>query len=219
MGSLLNTAPADCALTWPNSGFTAVRRLAQRTAVCLSGRDGQAGGPAFAWAWTGSTGAWVSFPVGGTVGAGRPGRGLGPRVNPVVIGAAQASAGSGGAGCGRRSNSRQCHVTRRRKGQAPSSPADEGLPEFALVHVNVAVKSFDDDKQVVVLRAHKGRSRGSVSTVAALQLSGSVATLAEVRPVIEDEAISTGRDDGVGITRGSLTRPTGPSTILKRPWR
>ena len=175
--------------------FTAVRRLARRTAVCLSGGDGQAGGPAFARAWTGSTGAWVSFSVGGTVGAGRPRRGLGPRVNPVVIGTAQGH-GSGGAACGRRSNSRQRHVTRRRKGQAPSSPADEGLPEFALVHVNVAVKSFDDDKQVVVLRADKGRSRRSVSTVAALQLSGSVATLAEVRPVIEDGAISTGREDG-----------------------
>ena len=63
--------------------------LARRTAVCCQAGNGQAGGPAFAWAWTGSTGAWVSFPVGGTVGAGRPGRGLGPRVNPVVIGAAQ----------------------------------------------------------------------------------------------------------------------------------
>ena len=63
-------------------------------------------------------------------------------------------------------------------------------------------RPFDDDKQVVV-RADKGRSRRSVSTAAALQLSGSVATYAEVRPVIEDEAISTGRDNGVGITRGS----------------
>ena len=40
-----------------------------------------------------------------------------------------------------------------------SLPADEGLPEFALVQVEIAVKSFDNDKQIVVLPADKGRGR------------------------------------------------------------
>ena len=79
-------------------------------------------------------------------------------------------------------------------------PADEGLPEFALVEGELAVRSFDNDKQVVVLRADKGRGWRGVSPATALQLGEPVTTLAKIPIVVEDAAIGADGDYGGGVT-------------------
>jgi hypothetical protein len=82
----------------------------------------------------------------------------------------------------------------------PSLPADEGLAEFALVEVQVAVTSRDGDEQVVVLRADQGRGGRRTSQDAVVEFGESAATLAKVPPVVEDTAIGPGRDEGGGVT-------------------
>ena len=57
-------------------------------------------------------------------------------------------------------------------------PSDERLSEFALVQVQVPVEAFDQDEQIVVLRAHQSSRGCGVRPSAALEFPEAVAALA-----------------------------------------